>query len=60
MCCWITSLARLQLLCDNVLADLGFKNAQELTAKAFLAVKFKELVEKRGLSSDGSRGYYGN
>lgn len=35
---------------DNVLVDLGFEDAEELTAKATLAVKFNELVEKRGLS----------
>ena len=35
---------------DNVLVDLGFEDAEELTAKANLAVKFNELVEGRGLS----------
>ena len=35
---------------DNVLVDLGFGDAEELTAKATLAVKFNELLEKRGLS----------
>ena len=35
---------------DNVLVDLGFEDAEELTAKATLAVKFNELLEKRGLS----------
>ena len=35
---------------DNVLVDLGLEDAEELTAKASLAVKFNELVEKRGLS----------
>ena len=35
---------------DNVLVDLGFKDAEELTAKATLAVKFNELIEGRGLS----------
>ena len=33
-----------------MLADLGFEDAEELTAKATLAVKFNELIEKRGLS----------
>ena len=33
-----------------MLADLGFEGAEELTAKATLAVKFNELSEKRGLS----------
>ena len=35
---------------DNVLVDLGFEDAEELTAKASLAVKLNDLVEKRGLS----------
>jgi predicted XRE-type DNA-binding protein len=35
---------------DNVLVDLGFEDAEELTAKASLAVKFNDLVAKRGLS----------
>jgi predicted XRE-type DNA-binding protein len=35
---------------DNVLADLGFEDAEELTAKAALAIKFNELVDKRGLN----------
>ena len=35
---------------DNVLVDLGFDDADELTAKATLAVKFNELLDKRGLS----------
>jgi len=35
---------------DNVLADLGFDDAEELSAKATLAVKLNELIDKRGLS----------
>ena len=35
---------------DNVLADLGFKDAQELSAKAVLAVRFNELIDKHGFS----------
>ena len=35
---------------DNALIDLGFEDAEGLTAKATLAVKFNELLEKRGLS----------
>jgi len=35
---------------DNVLADLGFDDAQELSAKAALAVRLNELIDKRGLS----------
>lgn len=35
---------------DNVLLDLGFDDAQELTTKAALAFKFNDLVAQRGLS----------
>lgn len=35
---------------DNVLADLGFDDAEELSAKAILAVKLNELIDRRGLS----------
>jgi len=35
---------------DNVLADLGFDDAEELTAKAALALKLNTLIEARGLS----------
>lgn len=35
---------------SNVLADLGFEDAEELTAKATLAHKINELVAKRELS----------
>ena len=35
---------------DNVLTDLGFEDAEELSAKAELAVKLNELIEKRGLN----------
>ncbi len=35
---------------DNVLADLGFGDAEELSAKAILAVKLNELIDQRGLS----------
>jgi len=35
---------------DNVLADLGFVDAEELSAKAILAVRLNELIDKRGLS----------
>lgn len=35
---------------DNVLLDLGFDDAEELSAKAALALKLNELIEKRGLS----------
>lgn len=35
---------------DNVLLDLGFDDAEELSAKAALALKLNELVDQRGLS----------
>lgn len=37
---------------DNVLVDLGFDNAEELSAKTVLAIKFNELIEKRRLSQN--------
>ena len=35
---------------DNVLMDLGFDDAEELTAKAALALKLNSLIDQRGLS----------
>src|SRR5687768_12708912 len=35
---------------DNALTDLGFDDAEEIPAKAILAVKLNELIDKRGLS----------
>jgi predicted XRE-type DNA-binding protein len=35
---------------DNVLVDLGFDDAEELSAKAALAVKLNDLIDKRGLN----------
>lgn len=35
---------------DNVLVDLGFDDAKELSAKAALALKLNDLIEQRGLS----------
>jgi predicted XRE-type DNA-binding protein len=35
---------------ENVLIDLGFDDAEELSAKALLAVKLNELIEQRGLN----------
>ena len=35
---------------DNVLADLGFEDADELSTKAVLAVKLNDLIEQRGLT----------
>lgn len=34
---------------ENVLHDLGFDDAEELSAKAILAVKLNALIDKRGL-----------
>ncbi|PTQ82136.1 putative XRE-type DNA-binding protein [Nitrosospira multiformis] len=39
---------------DNVLADPGFDDAEELPAKTLLAVKLNELIDKRGLSQTES------
>ena len=35
---------------DNVLVDLGFEDAGELSVKAILALKLNEVIDKRGLS----------
>lgn len=35
---------------DNVLLDLGFEDAEELSAKAALALKLNTLIDQRGLS----------
>ncbi|HZX72657.1 MAG TPA: helix-turn-helix transcriptional regulator [Rhodanobacter sp.] len=35
---------------DNVLVDLGFDDADELSAKAALALKLNQLIDKRGLN----------
>ncbi|MGB3290122.1 MAG: helix-turn-helix transcriptional regulator [Burkholderiaceae bacterium] len=35
---------------DNVLLDLGFDDAEELSAKAALALKLNELIDQRGLN----------
>ncbi len=35
---------------DNVLEDLGFADAAELSAKAALALKLNKLIDERGLS----------
>ena len=44
---------------ENVLADLGFDDAEELSAKTVLAVKLNELIEKRGLSQIEAAGITG-
>jgi predicted XRE-type DNA-binding protein len=43
----------------NVLADLGFEDAQELSAKTVLAMKLNELMDKRGLSQTEAAGLTG-
>jgi predicted XRE-type DNA-binding protein len=35
---------------DNVLADLGFPDAEELTAKTILAKKINDIIVSRGLT----------
>ena len=35
---------------DHMLQDLGFGDAEELPAKAALALKLNELIDRRGLS----------
>ncbi|MFI4987954.1 MAG: helix-turn-helix domain-containing protein [Alphaproteobacteria bacterium] len=35
---------------DNVLADLGFPDAEELSAKTILAKKINDIIEARNLS----------
>lgn len=44
---------------DNVHADLGFDAAEELSAKAVLAAKLNELIDKRGLSQTEAAGITG-
>jgi predicted XRE-type DNA-binding protein len=38
----------------NVLVDLGFSDAEELTAKAILAKKINEIIAKRGLTQSAA------
>ena len=35
---------------DNALLDLGFDDAEELSAKAALVLKLNQLIDRRGLS----------
>lgn len=44
---------------SNVLADLEFEDAEELTAKAELAVKLNNLIDQRGLSQTEAAGITG-
>jgi predicted XRE-type DNA-binding protein len=39
---------------DNVLSDLEFQDAEELTAKAILAKKINDIVERRGLTQSAA------
>lgn len=41
------------------MTDLGFEDAEELSAKAVLAVKLNELIEKRSLSQTQAAGITG-
>ena len=43
----------------NVLADLGFDDAEDLSAKALLAVKLNDLIESRGLTQAGAASIIG-
>jgi predicted XRE-type DNA-binding protein len=44
---------------DRILTDLEFEDAETLSAKAVLAVKLNELIEKRGLSQTQAAGITG-
>jgi predicted XRE-type DNA-binding protein len=44
---------------DNVLVDLGFDDADELSAKAALALKLNELIDQRGLSQSDAAAIIG-
>lgn len=43
----------------NVLSDLGFDDAPELSAKAVLAMKLNALMDQRGLSQTEAAGITG-
>jgi predicted XRE-type DNA-binding protein len=44
---------------DNVLVDLGFEDAEELSVKAALALKLNALIDQRGLSQMEAAGIIG-
>jgi predicted XRE-type DNA-binding protein len=44
---------------DNVLMDLGFEDAEELSAKAMLALKLNRLIEEKQLSQSEAAGILG-
>jgi predicted XRE-type DNA-binding protein len=44
---------------DSVLADLGFPDAEELTAKTILAKKINDILENRGLTQVDAAGLLG-
>lgn len=43
----------------NVLVSLGFEDAEELSAKAALALKLNELIDQRSLSQTDAAGIIG-
>jgi predicted XRE-type DNA-binding protein len=44
---------------DNVLVELGFDDAEELSAKAVLAVKLNKLIEAQSMSQAAAAGILG-
>ncbi|MBA3517686.1 MAG: XRE family transcriptional regulator [Rhizobiales bacterium] len=46
----MTTLNALDYGTDNVLADLGFFDAEELAAKTILAKKINDILDSRGLN----------
>lgn len=44
---------------ENVLLDLGFEDARELSAKVLLAVKLNDLIAQRGLNQTEAAGITG-
>lgn len=44
---------------NNVLVDLGFEDAEELSVKALLAMKLNALIDQRDLSQAGAAAIIG-
>jgi len=44
---------------NNVLVDLGFEDAEELSVKALLAMKLNALIDERDLSQSEAAGIIG-
>ncbi|MDP1931670.1 MAG: helix-turn-helix transcriptional regulator [Gammaproteobacteria bacterium] len=44
---------------ENVLVDLGFEDAEELSVKAVLAVKLNDIIDRRGLNQTEVAGLIG-